>query len=137
MLFIAIDVRQHIADMNKAKDTIGRRLTAARKAADLSQREVAELLGIPPRTLSYYESLNGDLPSSLLVPLSDILGVETNELLGIDTVEKPGPKGYLQERLEVVQEMPRKDRQFVVKFLDQVIEDYDRRRRTSGKSTEK
>jgi len=137
MLFIAIDVRQHIADMNEARDTIGRRLTAARKAADLSQREVAELLGIPPRTLSYYESLNGDLPSSLLVPLSDILGVETNELLGIDTAEKPGPKGYLQERLEVVQEMPRKDRQFVVKFLDQVIEDYDRRRRTSGKSTEK
>ncbi len=73
--------------MNKARDTIGRRLTAARKAEDLSQREVAELLGIPPRTLSYYESFNGDLPSSLLVPLSDILGVETNELLGIETTE--------------------------------------------------
>ena len=28
--------------------------------------------------------------------------------------------------------MPRKDQQFVVKFLDQVIEDYGRRRRKGG-----
>jgi len=38
-------------------------------------------------------------------------------------------KGYLQERFEAVREMPRKDQQFVVKFLDQVLEDYQRRRR--------
>jgi transcriptional regulator with XRE-family HTH domain len=57
--------------------------------------------------------------------------------------KKPGPKpaascamlrkqagrGYLQERFEAVREMPRKDQQFVVKFLDQVLEDYARRKR--------
>ena len=138
------------------RDGIGARIAAVRKAAGLSQREVADSLGVPPRTFSYYESADGDLPSSLLVPLADVLGVDVHELLGppkgrsapneagrpaspgasrragISATgrRKPGPKGYLQERFEAVREMPRKDQQFVVKFLDQVIEDYGRRRRS-------
>ena len=110
---------------------IGTRIVAERKATGLSQRQVAESLDIPPRTFSYYESADGDLPSSLLVPLADILGVGVHELLGVEESgpRKPGPKGYLQERFDAVREMPRKDQQFVVKFLDQVLEDYGRRRR--------
>jgi len=41
------------------------------------------MLGVPPRTLSYYESAAGDLPSSLLVPLADVLGVEVCWLLDV------------------------------------------------------
>jgi len=112
------------------RDGIGARIAAARKATGLSQRQVADMLGVPPRTLSYYESPAGDIPSSLLVPLADVLGVEVHELLRIEESgpRKPGPKGCLQELFEAVREMPRKDQQFVVKFLDQVIEDYGRRR---------
>ena len=127
-------------DMSKPeRDDIGARIAAARKAAGLSQREVGDMLGVPPRTFSYYESAAGDLPSSLLVPLADVLGVGVHELLGIDAAgpRKPGPKGYLQERFDAVREMPRKDQQFVVKFLDQVIEDYGRRRRKGGIRDEK
>ena len=94
------------------------------------------MVGVPPRTFSYYESADGDLPSSLLVPLADVLDVEVCWLLDVKPAAscrkqagKPGPKGYLQERFEAVREMPRKDQQFVVKFLDQVLEDYQRRRR--------
>jgi len=113
------------------RDDLGARITAARKAAGLSQRQVAEMLGVPPRTFSYYESPDGDLPSSLLVPLADVLGVGVHELLGIaeSGPRRPGPKGYLQERFDAVHELPRKDQQFVVKFLDQVIQDYARRKR--------
>ena len=124
---------------------IGTRVAAARKAAGMSQVQIAETLGIPQRTVSFYERGEGDLPSSLLVLLVDALGVDVHKLLGISEsgARKPGPKpaascaalrkqagrGYLQERFEAVREMPRKDQQFVVKFLDQVLEDYERRRR--------
>jgi transcriptional regulator with XRE-family HTH domain len=103
----------------------------------LSQREVAEMLRVPPRTFSYYESADGDLPSSLLVPLADVLGVGVHELLGPPQadasrrveISRPGPKSMIEKRVEALRELPRKDQQFVVKFLDQVIEDYQRRRR--------
>ena len=111
------------------RDDLGARIATARKAAGLSQREVAEMLGVPARTFSYYESADGDLPSSLLVTLADALGVDVHELLGVDGSRKSGPKGHLQERVEVVRGMPRKDQQYVIKFLDQVIDDYERRRR--------
>jgi len=34
----------------------------------------------------------------------------------------------IERRVEALRELPRKDQQFVVKFLDQVIEDYARRK---------
>ena len=118
---------------------IGARVAAARKAAGMSQVQLAAALGIPQSTVSFYECGHGDLPSSLLVALVDVLGVSVHELLGISEAgpRRPGPKGALQKRFEAVREMPRKDQQFVVKFLDQVLEDYGRRRRRGGNRTEK
>jgi len=102
----------------------------------LSQQQLAEALGIPQRTVSFHERGEGDLPSSLIVPLADVLNVEVCWLLDVKPAAscrkqagKPGPKGYLQERFDAVHELPRKDQQFVVKFLDQVIQDYARRKR--------
>jgi len=127
-----------LPDMKKLKkDGIGARIAVARRAAGLSQRQVSEALGIPPRTFSYYESCNGDLPSSYLLPLADLLGVDVHDLLGSEAKgsRKSGPKGHLQERLDIVRDMPRQDQKFVVKFLDQVIDDYNRRRRNPPKSS--
>ena len=116
---------------------IGARVAAARKAAGMSQVQLAAALGIPQSTVSFYECGQGDLPSSLLVALVDVLGVGVHELLGPPQadasrragISRPGPKSMIERRLEALREMPRKDQQFVVKFLDQVIEDYQRRRR--------
>ena len=116
---------------------IGARVAAARKAAGMSQVQLATALRIPQRTVSFYERGEGDLPSSLLVLLVDVLGVGTDELLGLDVSgsRKPGPKGMLQERLEAVRELPRQDQQYVVKFLDQALDDYARRRRNPPKAS--
>ena len=119
----------------KKRRGIGKRIAEARKTQGLSQQRVANALGIPQRTVSFYERGEGDLPSSLLVPLADVLGVEVCWLLGqkpaasCASLRKQAGRGYLQERFDAVREMPRKDQQFVVKFLDQVLEDYARRKR--------
>jgi len=118
---------------------IGARVAALRARAGLTQGDVADRLGMSQRLLSYYEREATDIPASMLVPLADVLGVGVHDLLGISESgpRKPGPKGYLQERFEAVREMPRKDQQFVVKFLDQVLEDYGRRRRKGGNRARK
>ena len=126
------------ADRTKGSE-IGARVAALRARAGLTQGDVAERLGMSQRLLSYYEREASDIPASMLVPLADVLGVGVHELLGISESgpRKPGPKGYLQERFDAVREMPRKDQQFVVKFLDQVLEDYGRRRRKGGNRARK
>jgi len=114
------------------RDDVGARAAMARKAVGLSQREVAEELGIPPRTYSYYESPKGDLPSSLLVPLAEILGVDVRELLGAcppacDSLRRVGSRSRLVQKAEAIREPPQGEQKFVLKFLDQVLEDYARK----------
>jgi len=119
--------------MSKDRARIGSRIAAARKVADLSQRQVAEELGIPPRTFSYYESRDGDLPSSLIIPLAEILGVDVRELLGLDppqaSASKRAGRSRLAQKAEAIRELPQGEQKFVLKFLDQVLEDYARRNR--------
>jgi len=115
----------------KNRSEIGAEIASARKAAGLSQQHVADILGIPQRTLSYYESKAGDLPSSLLVPLAKTLGVSVDELLGVKASPgtRSGARSQLERRIETIRKLPRKEQEFVLKFLDQVIDDHARRRR--------
>ena len=104
-----------------AKINIGKRMAEARRIAGLSQQRVADRLGIPQRTLSYYECGNGDIPCSLLVPLADILKVDPYWLLGpkpAASCRKQAGMGYLQKRFEAIRNLSKKDQQFVIKFLD-------------------
>ena len=126
--------------MRKSADhryDLGSRIAFGRKTAGLSQRQVAELLGIPTRTFSYYESPDGDLPSSLLVPLAEIFEMDVRELLGAqpqaDVCRRPG-RSQLAKKAEAIRKLPQGDRRFVLKFLDQVLEDHARRRGRNRKT---
>ena len=119
--------------MNKDRHKIGSRIGAVRKAAGLSQRQVAELLGIPTRTFSHYEGPKGDLPSSLLAPLADILDVDCRVLIGTYPTEavvrrRTSSRSSLIRKAEAVRQLPQGEQEFVLKFLNQVLEDYQRRR---------
>jgi transcriptional regulator with XRE-family HTH domain len=101
----------------------GKRLTALRKAAGLSQVEVALKLGIPQRTFSYYEREAQHLPSNLVQPLADLLGAQVFELLGVEAQmgSKRGPKSKLERLIEKAQQLPRSKQDFIVKLLGQIL----------------
>ena len=101
----------------------GARLARLRKEAGLSQVQLAKLLDIPQRTLSFYERQADHIPSTLLPKLAQTLGVTIEEVLGLtnDSNCRRGPKSKLERMLEDVRKLPRSDQQFVVKFLDQVL----------------
>ncbi len=60
----------------------GARLAGLRAAAALTQREVADRLGITRRQIAYYESGSGRPPGALLGQLADLFRVSTDVLLG-------------------------------------------------------
>ncbi len=108
----------------KQPSILGARLAELRKAAGLSQAQLAKTLGMPQRTLSYYEREADDLPAKMLTDLSRALGVSVTDILQSDdgTARKRGPKSKIERQLEVVRQLPRGEQQFVSKVLDSILQ---------------
>lgn len=65
--------------MNQIK--IGKFIAERRKAAQLTQRQLADLLHISDKTVSKWECGNGLPEVGLMLPLCALLGINVNELL--------------------------------------------------------
>jgi transcriptional regulator with XRE-family HTH domain len=101
----------------------GARLAALRQAAALSQLQLAQAIGIPQRTLSFYEREADHVPSSLLPALAKALGVSVEVILGTASPAKAkrGPKSKLERQFEAVSNLPPSKQQFVIQLLDQLL----------------
>jgi len=65
-------------------ETIGSRITKARKALNMNQKELAQKAGITEASLSRYENDARDPKTSILASLAKALNVSTDYLLGVD-----------------------------------------------------
>lgn len=65
--------------------SFGERLTEARNNKGLSQRKLAELLDITPTRLNYWEKNKREPDVFMIKKISEILGVDSNYLLGVST----------------------------------------------------
>ena len=102
----------------------GVRLAALRKQAGLSQAALAEAVGIPQRTISFYEREAAAIPSTLVPSLAKVLGVSTEEILGInDSAQraKRGPKSQLERQLEAIAALPRQQQQKILDVVEAMI----------------
>jgi transcriptional regulator with XRE-family HTH domain len=101
----------------------GKRLAALRKTAGLTQIQLAAMVDIPQRTLSFYETDSESIPSALIPLFADALGVTVEEILGISNnkTAKRGPKSKLERQFEGVRRLPKREQEFVSKFLDNVL----------------
>lgn len=65
------------------RKAFGKRLAEARRAAGLTQKELAEALGITPTGYSKYEQGRADMPTSALVKTVKVLRCSADKLLGL------------------------------------------------------
>ena len=64
-------------------DTLGKRIMALRKAAGMTQEQVAERLGVSPQAVSKWEN-DVSCPDVTMRPrIAQIFNVSTDELLGL------------------------------------------------------
>jgi transcriptional regulator with XRE-family HTH domain len=100
--------RPRAARSSKAKakaqhGEFGARLAGFRTAASLTQRELADRLGVTRRQIAYYESGSGRPPGALLGLLADLFRVSTDVLLGRAVSKAPASRlsgavlGHLQQ----------------------------------------
>lgn len=70
---------------------VGEFISTARKEKGMTQKELAEQIGVSDKTISRWETGNGLPDMAYLTPLCDFLGVSVNELL---SGEKLPPNEY-------------------------------------------
>lgn len=64
-------------------DTFGKRLIAARRKLNLSQKELADRLGITPTRLNYWEKDKREPDVHMIKQISSVLSVDPNYLIGV------------------------------------------------------
>lgn len=104
---------------------LGGRIAELRKAQDITQIEMAEILGVSQQTVNSYEVARRRVPVSALPILAKLLTVSVDELLGEPTKRtngKRGPASKLQQQMERVSLLPRSKQKFVIDMIDTVIQ---------------
>ena len=91
------DIMENISETNKL---IGKNLTFYRKAAGLTQAELAEKINYSDKSVSKWESGNGAPDVYTLLQLAQLYGVTLNDLVGegtptLPTKERRGLRGWI------------------------------------------
>ena len=102
---------------------LGGRIAALRKEQNLTQTQLAELLGLTQQMVASYEVGRRRVPVSLLPHIATTLVVTVEDLIGQNgaTPAKRGPAPRLQQQIERIQKLPKSRQRFVMEMLDTVL----------------
>lgn len=101
---------------------LGKRVASVRKDQQLTQVQLAKLLGISQQLMAAYEAGQRKIPASMLPALSKAFGVTVEDLLGLKgNRSKRGPAPKLQRKIEQIRLLPRSKQRFVIEMLEAVI----------------
>lgn len=105
----------------------GQRVAAFRKERGLSQAQLAELLGVSRELVDYYERRAKNPSLEIVQRVSNALGVSPADLLEEQpplsaTRKKPGPASKIEERIERIRRLPRRQQEFIIRMIDAAIE---------------
>ncbi len=104
-------------------EQLGRRIAEARKAAGITQVELAQALGVAQQTMAHYEGGVSRIPVALLPVVARSVGVSIDTLLGEDERRggKRGPPPKLQQQLERITQLPKAQQRVLMQMIDGVL----------------
>lgn len=109
----------------------GARLLALRKAAGLTQTELADFLKVPQGNIAFWEWSEKPPRSDLLPKMAKALRVDVAELIVGELTEpltkKPGPIGEVQRIFEEVRKLPRSQQRKIIETVDALVTQYRRK----------
>lgn len=115
--------------LSKHRPSQGARLVALRKAAGLSQVELARLIGETQQNVAYWEQSERPPRSDALPKLAEVLGVKIEDILGegqLPARRRHGPVGKVQRLFDEVARLPRGQQEKVVQFVDALLAQFRR-----------
>lgn len=108
---------------NAPRSEFGARLKALRESAGLSQKQVAEQLGILQGTYALWERRDVALRADQMAKLSEILGTTTDELVvgAARRLARGGPTGKARSVFEKVSKLPRSRQQRILATVEDML----------------
>jgi transcriptional regulator with XRE-family HTH domain len=103
---------------------LGERIANLRKARNITQAQLAEVLGVSQQTIQAYEVGRRRIPVSALPAVARLLSVPMDELFGTVSQAargKRGPTSQLERSIERISELPKQKQRFVVEMLETVL----------------
>lgn len=114
-----------LADDERAKGNIehGLRLARFRKAAGLSQKELADRIGVAQPIISRYEKGQRKLYDDMLAELAAVLEITPNDILGITSsktrdAEAASLSKRMVTRLKKIEQLPRRAQDHLIGMID-------------------
>ena len=119
----------------KTRPMQGERLRDLRKAAGLSQADLAKAIGERQEAVSFWERSAKPPRSDVLAKMATVLGVTVEDILGIRTAEAkqqplgsaPGPTSEIQKVFEQVRKLPRRQQRKVLEMVTAFVDMYTRK----------
>jgi transcriptional regulator with XRE-family HTH domain len=109
------------------EETFGQRLARLRKAAGISQVQLAQHLGTTQTLVSEYEHDNRRVHGERLARIASLLHVSADELLGHrPSKANSAPSLKLIRRLKAIEALPPQRQKFVLQTLDALLRDSER-----------
>lgn len=102
---------------------IGERIARLRKDRGLTQKELAERLGVSQPVVSDYENDVIRLPADVVITLAGILSVSADELLGLHggATTKGIANRRLNRRLQAIEQLPKRDQEALLRTIDAFV----------------
>ena len=101
---------------------LGQRIAQHRKAQDLTQTELGDLVGVTQQQIASFEIGRRRMPISTLPVIAKALGVRIEDLVSDQAKPaKRGPAPKLQQQVERIAALPRARQQFVMQVIDSVL----------------
>lgn len=102
---------------------MGARIAERRKAQDLTQAQLGELVGVTQQQIASFEIGRRRIPVSTLPPLAKALNVSIEALIDTPTKasNKRGPAPKIQQQLERVSALPKARQRVIVEVLDSML----------------
>lgn len=106
----------------------GARLAALRRAAGLTQVELAQLVGESQQNIAFWEQSEKPPRSDVLPKLAKVLGIKIEQILEGDLPQtrRAGPVGKVQKIFEEVSTLPRKQQERIVETVSALVAQYKR-----------
>jgi transcriptional regulator with XRE-family HTH domain len=101
---------------------IGRRLQIIRKKRGLTQKKLAEKIGLTREAIAAYETGRVHLMDITLIDLVTVLRVSSDEILGLKNtiIEEPISR-RLVKRMMIIESLPESIKKHILRTLDDII----------------